>query len=43
VDTVDTEDNDGVATRIYTIPIIVHPVVDPAKPAGNPSPAPPTG
>jgi hypothetical protein len=41
VDTVDTEDNDGVVTRIYTIPIIVHPDTDPAKPAGNPSPAPP--
>jgi hypothetical protein len=37
---VETEGTEGVVTRIYSIPVIVHPVGDPAKPADNPSPAP---
>jgi hypothetical protein len=40
---VDTEGADGVVTRIYSIPVIVHPAGAPAKPADNPSPAPSAG
>ena len=44
---VDTEgDGDaegGQVTRVYSIPVIVHPAATPAKPSGNPSPATPTG
>jgi hypothetical protein len=40
---VDTEGTDGLVTRIYSIPVIVHPAGAPAKPADNPSPAPSAG
>lgn len=39
---VETEGEDGQLTRVYSIPVIVHPAA-PAKPAGDPSPASPTG
>jgi hypothetical protein len=40
---VETEGEDGQVTRIFSIPVIIHPAGTPAKPAGNPSPAPPAG
>ena len=40
---VDTEDEDGQLTRVYSMPVIIHSATAPAKPAGNPPPATPTG
>jgi hypothetical protein len=40
---VETEGDDGQVTRIFSIPVIIHPAGTPAKPAGNPPPAPPAG